>query len=714
MSKSAAQLKQLTSLPITWLSEGKLKLSTLLRHEAARTGNTQEALRYLIQEKIFPSRVLATFPHIREPDRQLLQSASNDYLRCILARSVAEVYRKVTPRYRNEAARKQFFKRLAQIAESIHLSESSKWLHEIFREDASDNVTAWINSELESLVTERADLANEYHAKLNSARHEFGSALRQLEDLIGITWAESERFQEPLTISSFFPPAVYENENTWRWGSQWYPELGVLNVYPPLLFFETLRKGVLAREAAILLSPRNLDTIGKEPAELCEQAEYLAYKLFERQNDKELWSEARHGLRQKTRFRAHELIDFFHFYEMMVGDSLYRELWSRFRELRGAHLTSADYRGIFLSLASRPTTPKFDGDELQLLNLLSKRPDVAAGEAAQQLGVSIPTAMKAIRNLSRKAGLSFTSLVDMQKIGLSENLVLIRASRQAETLRVLSRFPYCRQAFRTYGSYDIFSVWDIPQENRQFPREFLQRMLDRKLIASFRLVQLQRDLQAVNFTHYDVSQGRWDIHWDSWGISLREDLAKRESFAVEYPSQGPKFRLDMLDLNILSSLQINCRMPFSAIARTLGVSGAYVGRRVARMERDSLSRYAVWPLKIGAEDWGLVGLSCSRETANSLARNLSKLPAWRGGFVNGDFEGLLAIVWCPNGELKQLFKAIDDRLVRNGLAQVECLNSIGEWVVARWLPVDPDDPWRLFTEDGKWMFDEQRYMSLIE
>jgi len=28
--------------------------------------------------------------------------------------------------------------------------------------------------------------------------------------------------------------------------------------------------------------------------------------------------------------------------------------------------------------------------------------------------------------------------------------------------------------------------------------------------------------------------------------------------------------------------------------------------------------------------------------------------------------------------------------------------------------VDPDDPWKLFTEDGKWIFDEARYISLIE
>jgi hypothetical protein len=64
--------------------------------------------------------------------------------------------------------------------------------------------------------------------------------------------------------------------------------------------------------------------------------------------------------------------------------------------------------------------------------------------------------------------------------------------------------------------------------------------------------------------------------------------------------------------------------------------------------------------------------------------------------------------------LKQFFKAIDDRLIKTGLARAECLNSIGEWAIARWLPVDPDDAWKLFGEDGKWTFDEHHYMALLE
>jgi hypothetical protein len=73
---------------------------------------------------------------------------------------------------------------------------------------------------------------------------------------------------------------------------------------------------------------------------------------------------------------------------------------------------------------------------------------------------------------------------------------------------------------------------------------------------------------------------------------------------------------------------------------------------------------------------------------------------------------MLAMVWCPNGELKQLFKAIDDRLVKTGHARGETMNPVGEWVVGRWLPVDPY-PWDLRTEDGEWQFDEQRYMALL-
>lgn len=715
MPKQGVQLKQVRSPPITWLSDGKLKLSLLLRHEAAGTGRVADAVRLLTQEKFSPPHLYSAFPSLRKPNNGLIEKASDDYLRCILAKSIAEVYKKVTPKYRNEAARKQFFKRLVEVTELVYLSESNEQLHTIFESPSDDEILVWITNELERLLAQRTDLAPDYFAKLNSAKNEFNFALRELEHITGQDWQDSGQFRRTLAITSSFPIGIFETEKTWRWGSQWDPELALLNVNPPVLFFEVLRRGVLAREASILLSPRILESMEYAPRVLCEQGEYLAYKLFERKNDKEFWSEARHGLRRQTRVFGHELIDYFHFYEMMVGDSLYREVWSRLNEFGDIRLTVSDYYTIFNTLASRPTNPKFDQQEKNLLVLLSKRPDVKAGEAARLLKVSVPTAMKAIRELSRRAGLRFNIIVDMQKLGLVENLILVNTAKQMDVIRVLSRFPYCRQVFRTYGSFDLFTVLDIPSEHREFTREFMQSMVDTGLITQYRLLELQDDLQAVNFENYDIDRSNWDIHWDTWGIGLRENLAKQTS-ATNHSSQRSKAQLNKLDLNILYKLQLDCRTPFSALGRSLDVSGAYIGKKVSKMQREMVFRYAVWPLKIGAEDWGIIGLACSNHVAGTLAGSLSHLPAWRGGYVTGDFEGLFAIVWCPNGETRQLFKAIDDRVVRTGNAHPECLNSVGEWVVARWLPVDPDEssPWHLYDEDGRWLFDRSRYLALVK
>jgi DNA-binding Lrp family transcriptional regulator len=401
---------------------------------------------------------------------------------------------------------------------------------------------------------------------------------------------------------------------------------------------------------------------------------------------------------------------------MMVGDSLYRDVWSRLNEFGDIHLTVSDYYTMFNTLASRPTSPKFDRQEKDLLVLLSKRPDVKAGEAARLLKVSVPTAMKAIRDLSRRAGLRFNVIVDMQKLGLVENLILINTSKQMDVIKVLSRFPYCRQVFRTYGSFDLFTVLDIPTERGRFAREFVQSMVDTGLVSQYRLLELQSDLQAVNFDNYNILQSTWDVHWDTWGIGLRENLTGKASSNADSSTQRSKAQLNKLDLSILYKLQLDCRTPFSALGRSLDVSGAYIGKKVSKMEREMIFRCAVWPLKIGAEDWGIIGLACSKQVAGTLAKSLSVLPAWRGGYVTGDFEGLFAIVWCPNGEVRQLFKAIDDRVVRPGHAQLECMNSVGEWVVARWLPVDPDasTPWHLYGDEGEWLFDESRYLALVK
>jgi len=712
MSKQI-QLRHLNSFPISWLSDGKLKTSILLRQKSAKTHRPEEVLRFLIEDRTPRAKGSSSQADLGQLEKDVLRRASDDYLRCMLAKSISEVYKNVTPKYRNEAARRQFFRRLVEIAEMIHLAESSSGFHTLLNPVEGDDVMIWVSAELHKLLEQQVDLAPEYVSKLNAARMEFRSSMRQLEGITGQTWQESERFHPGLSITSFFLPGVVESEGTWRWGSQWYNDPGVLNLNPPVLFLDVFRRGVVTREAAILLSPRILDSMEYGPRVLCEQSEYFSYKLLERKNDKELWTQARHGLRQQTRHRGQDLVDFFQYYEMMVGESLYQEVWLRLKEFGNARINVSDYYVIFNTLAARPLAQKFDKDEMRLLDLLSKRPDVKAGEAARLLRVSIPTAMKAIRDLSRKAGLRFTVIADMRRLGLVEYLLLLSTTKQVDVLRILSRFPYCRQVFRTYGSSDLFCVLDLPSEHAGFADEFVQAMAAKQLITRHLTLELERDFQAVNFASYDPIVGRWGIHWDSWGISLRESLSKSDTDDLEHAVEHPIFQFDKLDMKILSDIQTDCRTPFSVLGRSLGVSGAYVGKKISRMMRENVFRYAVWPLKIGAEDWGIVGLSCRKSVANCLAKYLSLLPAWRGGLVKGDFEGLLAIVWAPSGELKQLFKAIDDRLIKTNHAQAQCLNSIGEWIIARWLPVDPDDPWQLCTDDGKWLFDEKRFLALV-
>ena len=318
------RLQQLSELPITWLSNGRLKSSLILRHSAADSGRIQEILATLTQEKFSAAHAGTSFPSAREPDKGTLAKASEDYMRCILAKSVAAAFQKATPKYRNEAARKQFVTRMVEIIEGCHLSETFVRLKEAEASAEPDRVLTGVRKEMEGLVAEKTDLAAEHANKLDIARHEFMAYLENLQKVIGVSFEDSERYQKRLSVTSFFPPALFENENTWRWGSLWYPELGVLNISPPMLFIDTIRKGVLAREAAVLLSPRNLDTMEYAPRILCEQSEYFAYKMLDRKIEKEFWAQARHGLRQSSKVAAGELVDFFEYYEMMVGPTLYQ------------------------------------------------------------------------------------------------------------------------------------------------------------------------------------------------------------------------------------------------------------------------------------------------------------------------------------------------------------------------------------------------------
>lgn len=710
-------LKELTDLYKTNVrhQRGFLGFNLRLKQSLSRKEMDEEKkrrIRHLMSQGIQSER---EYPRIRS-DKKIRGHRSHpyhpaaDYFRCYLSKATCNVMARLTPRYKNEAARNEFFTGLAAIAEAIHLSESDDRIVDLFENRDSERLTDTVLKEAMTLVKAPFDPNKEIAQKLTVARHELSEFMLSAENLLGVKWEKSEKYDENLTLVSFFDPWYFEDEKTQKWGVVYYSNPVTMNVCPPVMCFGALRRSVIAREAVNLLTPRILDSAHK----LYEQSEYIATKLLKDKYEKEFWLLARHGLREETKKNViGSLTDFFRYYESFVGDDLYKQAWSRLAEMTRLSVqinNAPEYSKILDAIVARPARVQLNKDEITLFAFLSEKPNMPLSEVARRVGVSIPTATKLMERLTQKACLRFFIQTNDRALGLEEHLLLMKTPKPDRLPLVLWRIPYCRDIYRLYGSLDYFVVVDVPEGKGSFIHRLETALTDCRLVSEFISCEATDDFSNMSFEYFDSDKSVWHVHWDSWGAGLAKGLEKRQTATQQTPHYKVKsIHFDNLDLQILEKLMYNSRSSYSEIGKALGVTGAYVSRKIRRL-LNSVFRPIVKPYKIGAEEYGLVTIPCEDRYVEPLVESLNKLPAWRGASVKGDFEGLLAYVGVPSGEVNQFFMTLDDRLIKTRFA--DCSFNVvalgARASLRRWLPIT------LHSKDEGWKFEEDRYLTLVE
>ena len=695
-------------------SEQILEFSLRMKKSLIGTGPEEEKKREIrslmsrgVQSEKEYSRLLSG-KQIRKSSGSTYGPAA-DYSRCYLSKAISNVMSRLTSRYKNEAARKEFFSKLATISEAIHLSPSEERIQALFDSRDSDRIADMVLRETAGLVKSSFDPSQELMQELAKGRRELSEFMSKVEDLTGVEWESSEKFDDHLALISFFDPWYSEDERTEKWGVTYYSSPTTINVAPPIMFFDALRRSVLAREAVSLFSPRLVDSVPR----LYEQSEYLVTKLLDDKYEREFWLFARHGLREETkRDIVTGISEFFSYYESFVGDDLYKQVWSRIGEMTRLSLqigSVPEYARMLDAIAARPVRVQLTHDEVELFKVLSKKPGMPMSELARHIGTSIPTATKIMQRLTQKACVRYYTQVDDRALGLEEVLLLIRTPRPDQLPAALWRIPYCRDIYRLYGPKDYFVVVDVPEERMGFVDRLESALRDCDLASETTTLIATRDFSSMSFEYYQSDISGWHVHWDSWGAGLAKALSRRhDQVQAQVQTRREKASLDRLDLQIMEKIFYNSRSSFSEIGKALGVSGAYISRKIHRLMRNEVFRPIAKPFKIGAEEYALVTISCDGTFIEPLAEYFDKLPAWRGASVRGDSEGVLAQIGVPSGEVNQLFMVLDDRLVKTRLASCS-FNVVGMWsTLRRWLPVD------LYSKNEGWRFEENTYLEFID
>ncbi len=696
-------------------SEGILEFSLRMRQSLIGTDPEEDKkreIRSLMSRGVLAEREcsrLLSGKQIRKSSGSTY-SARADYSRCYLSKAISNVMRRLTSRYKNEAARKEFFSKLAAMSEAIHLSLSKGRIQALFDSRDSDRIADMVLRETAGLVKSSFDPNQELRQELAKGQRELSEFMSRVEVLTGLEWENSEKFDDHLALVSFFDPWYSEDERTERWGVTYYSNPTTMNVAPPMMFFDALRRSVIAREAVNLLSPRIVDSVPR----LYEQSEYLVTKLLDDKYEREFWLFARHGLREETkRDIVTGISEFFSYYESFVGDDLYKQAWSRLGEMARLSLqigSVPEYARMLDAIAARPVRVRLARDEIALFKVLAASPDMPMSEMARHIGTSIPTATKILQRLTQKACLRFYTNENVHMLGLEECLLLMRTSKTDRLPSVLWRIPYCRDIYRLYGPIDYFVVMNTPEGRSGFVDKLESALRDCDLASEIMTLVVTRDFSNMSFEYYDPDESVWHVHWDSWGAGLAKALKEQQDpvRAQILRHRTERTSLDKLDLQIMEKLTYNCRSSYSEIGKALGVSGAYVSRKIHRLLSNGVFRPIAKPFKTGAEEYALVTIPCDSVFVEPLVKFLDRLPAWRGAAVRGDLEGILAQVGVPSGEVNQLFMVLDDRLVKTHLANCS-FNVVGMWSsLRRWLPVN------LYSKDEGWKFDEDYYLDLID
>ena len=106
--------------------------------------------------------------------------------------------------------------------------------------------------------------------------------------------------------------------------------------------------------------------------------------------------------------------------------------------------------------------------------------------------------------------------------------------------------------------------------------------------------------------------------------------------------------LDEIDQKIISHLQYDGRMPFTAIAEALGVTEATVRRRVKQLTENGKMQVVavVEPQDLGWNEAAMIGISVKANRITAVANEIAQLPEVTYLFqAAGEFD-LFAEVYC--------------------------------------------------------------------
>jgi len=130
--------------------------------------------------------------------------------------------------------------------------------------------------------------------------------------------------------------------------------------------------------------------------------------------------------------------------------------------------------------------------------------------------------------------------------------------------------------------------------------------------------------------------------------------------------------IDEIDKKILEILQKNARIPYTQIAKKIGLSEGAIRKRIDALEKKGIIRKyvaVVDPRKIGYNNITLLGLDTEPTKLLDVANEVAKIEEAKNVYISAGDHMIMAEIWAKNG--KEL-----SEILANKIAKIEGVKKI--------------------------------------
>lgn len=466
-----------------------------------------------------------------------------------------------------------------------------------------------------------------------------------------------------------------------------------------------LLEGILIRETMRAFIPEMLLPI----EEAMDIAMFVAYKLLP---NKEEWFKQWEKVAPQ-RFvgdvRYWPTYDFLEYDKATSGKGIKTllELLEEVTKYREEFKTE-EYIYFFDYVQKEAFTPLRQVD-VEFLEALKKGPQIAFAELSKSISRSESMTRRIFKRLEQQIWLRIQALLNWSQINLEHIGVLLRPvdEFQKEVREQLIR-PYLRKTHVLGGGRgtDLLAFYTLPTGTDYVLDIFLNILKENGMIQDYTKMFSERDIQMMNFGHYNIKEKTWNIAWEELAQKFRipfQDIQNKYPHKVvelSYKSEAKQF--DGTDLRILELLyrEKGLMRSVAEMAKNVNTSRSDLRNRLNRLrdQRFFVPKVAFLPQLCGLPETLLLFFdSDNQEAIMRIEHVLQFLPLTYLLRVRGDMEGMISFSALP-GRVVTAYRALAVQIARlPGTRSMRLYVEHQATMISRFMPIE-----ELYAGNGQW------------